>query len=335
MFVYHPCIILRLKDYGIQIPLLGQRMLNVAKWIKSEIKPEILDVPYFDQYEFTPIKKELLLAVHTKEYVETSFIEPDKTLFKTFELYDEEGNLNRYEPKKAIRELSHLHEILLKHMQGSLIATQVALDKGFSFFLGGGLHHAMSFAGRGFCHYNDIAVNSNYLINEKGFKNIWVIDTDAHKGDGSAELYQDNEKVHTLSIHQATNWPLDSERIDEKGNLHPWFIPSDIDIPITKDSNRQYNELLKVGLENLKEKFPNPDFVFVVNGADPFEEDVLESSNEIQLTKSEMLERDVLVYEFIKKTKAPMQYLMAGGYGEKVYEIYIQFLNYLKQVNNW
>lgn len=335
MFIYHPCIILNLKDYGIQIPLLGQRMLNVANWIKQEIRAEILDVSYFDQEEFQAIDKELLLKVHDKEYVDASYNEPEKTLFKTFELYDEYGNLNRYEPDKSQRELTHLHEILLKHMQGSLIATQVALEKGFSFFLGGGLHHAMSFGGRGFCHYNDIAVNANFLINEKSFQNIWVIDTDAHKGDGSAQLFKNNDKVHTLSIHQATNWPLDSEKHDRDGNLNPWFIPSDIDIPITKDLNRNYNQLLLEGLVTLNEKFPKPDFVFVVNGADPFEEDVLESSNEIQLTRQEMLTRDINVYEFIKKTNAPMQYVMAGGYGEKVFEMYIQFLDYLKNKNGW
>jgi len=55
--------------------------------------------------------------------------------------------------------------------------------------LGGGMHHAQSAYGEGFCIYNDVAFASLYLIQEYKLERILVLDTDAHAGNGTSEFF--------------------------------------------------------------------------------------------------------------------------------------------------
>lgn len=335
MFIYHPSINFSLIDYGIEIPMLNQRVDQIHQWVGANIDKSLLDSKLWLGQRFDPIRKSRLLYAHNENFIESSFKSPKSELFKTFELYNEAGELNRYRPENAKADLDSLHQIILEHIGGSFEAAQYALQNGFAFYLGGGLHHAMTFGGRGFCHYNDIAINALTLKNEFNCKNIWIIDIDAHKGDGTAEILNGQEGIHTFSIHQKTNWPLDSERYDKEGKLNPWFIPSDIDIEIARDENHLYLSKLEQGLEELSQKYPHPDFIMVVSGSDPYELDVLPSADEIQLNLEDMLLRDKLVYNFIKKQESPLLYLISGGYGEHAYKVYIQFLEYLKKERGW
>ncbi len=74
---------------------------------------------------------------------------------------------------------------------------------------------------------------------------------------------------------------------------------------------------------------PNPDIVIIVNGADPFEYDELPSASFINLSKEQMLARDKFLYQFFKSRNIPQSYVMAGGYGNKSWEIYLQFLKFV------
>src|SRR5690606_33375644 len=141
---------------------------------------------------------------------------------------------------------------------------EVALEKGESFFLGGGFHHAMSFGGRGFCLLNDIVIAAKWISSQKNLSNIWVIDVDAHKGDGTAELTVNDENITTFSIHMADGWPLDEDSKDSNGNLKPWFLPSDVDIPIKENEEKIYLKKLEEGLLKLEKDFGPADLAIVV-----------------------------------------------------------------------
>ena len=68
--------------------------------------------------------------------------------------------------------------------------------------LAGGLHHAQRERASGFCVYNDIAV-AIYDLLEQGAKRIAYIDIDAHHGDGVANIFYDDPRVLTISIHES------------------------------------------------------------------------------------------------------------------------------------
>jgi acetoin utilization deacetylase AcuC-like enzyme len=71
---------------------------------------------------------------------------------------------------------------------------------------------------------------------------------------------------------------------------------------------------------------PHPDLAIIVQGSDPYEKDELPSASLLKLSKEEMLERDIFLYQFLKDKNIPQAYLMSGGYGQYAYEIYCQFL---------
>ena len=79
-------------------------------------------------------------------------------------------------------------------------------------------HHAEKDKAMGFCIYNNVAVGANYLIEKYKYNKIAIIDFDVHHGNGTQDIFYDNEKVLYISTHQYPYYPgSGSEK--EKGNL--------------------------------------------------------------------------------------------------------------------
>ncbi len=68
-------------------------------------------------------------------------------------------------------------------------------------------HHAEKEKAMGFCIYNNIAVGANYLIEKYKYKKIAIIDFDVHHGNGTQDIFYDNEKVLYVSTHQYPYYP--------------------------------------------------------------------------------------------------------------------------------
>jgi acetoin utilization protein AcuC len=65
----------------------------------------------------------------------------------------------------------------------------------------GGLHHAMPARASGFCVYNDPAVAIARVL-ELGAERIAYVDIDVHHGDGVQEIFYDDPRVLTISLHE-------------------------------------------------------------------------------------------------------------------------------------
>ena len=61
-------------------------------------------------------------------------------------------------------------------------------------------HHAEKDKAMGFCIYNNVAVGAHYLIEKYKFNKIAIIDFDVHHGNGTQNIFYDNEKVLYLSL---------------------------------------------------------------------------------------------------------------------------------------
>ena len=68
-------------------------------------------------------------------------------------------------------------------------------------------HHAEKGKAMGFCIYNNVAVGANYLIEKYKYKKIAIIDFDVHHGNGTQDIFYDNEKVLYVSTHQYPYYP--------------------------------------------------------------------------------------------------------------------------------
>ncbi|HZC25422.1 MAG TPA: acetoin utilization protein AcuC [Actinopolymorphaceae bacterium] len=68
--------------------------------------------------------------------------------------------------------------------------------------IAGGLHHAMPGAASGFCVYNDPAVAIRWLL-DAGCPRVAYVDVDVHHGDGVQEIFYDDPRVLTVSLHES------------------------------------------------------------------------------------------------------------------------------------
>jgi acetoin utilization deacetylase AcuC-like enzyme len=327
MFYYQEKYHLSLPSYGIEIPILNTKVEKFFNFLKTEFNSEIILPP---KLKLELSASELAKLAHEKQFIDRIFSDPEPEIIKTFELINSAGEYHRYNPTETTKKLSGLVEAYTTQTYGTIEASINALKNGFGYNLGGGHHHAMVAEGRGFCLMNDILIAAKYIQKFHNVNNIWVIDIDAHKGDGTAQMCKDDPSITTLSIHMAKGWPLDSEKFDSDGDMNPWFIESDIEIGVNEKQNSQYLNLLSNGLCQLKKNFPAPDLAIVVQGSDPYEKDELESASLLKLTADEMLQRDLMVYNFLKDSKIPQTYLMSGGYGQFAHEPYIQFIKNIK-----
>ena len=326
MILYDPADRMGFFEFGIQIPILDSKVTRTYQRITED--PAL--GPLRDVWHISRIDEVIdrldLKRVHSRNYVDRLFSEKlEEEIIRTYELIDEQGRYYRYNPDEATEPLPRLFKRILTRVAGTTQCYREALSSGFCFYFGGGMHHAHHDFGHGFCLLNDIMIGLRKLQAENRIQTAWVIDVDAHKGDGTAALAQGDDTIHTLSVHMAKGWPLDGDPQDANGRPNPSFISSDVDIPIAAGEESVYNDRLLSGLHHLR-SLSQPDLAVVVSGADPYEKDELPSTQELQLSRVQMRERDRLIYGFLKERQIPQASLMSGGYGPDVWEVYADFL---------
>ena len=315
-----------LSSYGIEIPLLKDRAESIVHFLENDGSVGDIFREKRILWEPTTLDEHLLKTTHTPDFIQ-QLKDPEgrkKAILDCYELLDDRGQPYRYDPSAAKLPLSYLVTAQLEEAAGTIAATKHALAHGFCYYLGGGMHHAMPDTGRGFCLVNDVVMAARFAqAIRRG--SVWVIDVDAHKGDGTAVCTQGDKSINTLSIHMAQGWPLDEGPTLPNGKANIGHTPSDIDIPVQAGEEHLYNQKLEDGINQLQ-KISKPQFAIVVNGSDPFEHDALPSTDSMKLSEQQLLERDMLVYQRLNTLNVPQVWVMAGGYGKEVWRIHAQLL---------
>ena len=180
---------------------------------------------------------------------------------------------------------------------GTINAAEHALQNGIASNLAGGTHHAFPDRGEGFCVLNDVAVAVKVLQKENLAKRFLIIDCDVHQGNGTAFIFKTDADVFTFSMHGAKNYPL----FKEVSNL-------DLELP-DKTADKEYLETLEEALPRIF--LHDPDIIFYLGGADPFEHDRL---GRLKLTMKGLTAREEMVLSFAKSKEVPIVTTMSGGY---------------------
>jgi len=129
-------------------------------------------------------------------------------------------------------------------------------------------HHAEKNKAMGFCIYNNVAVGANYLINKYKLKKVAIIDFDVHHGNGTQDIFYDNEKVLYISTHQYPYYP-GSGTNDEKGKHN-----NILNIPLPAGTNsEEYLNAYEFVLKKIKEF--KPEFILLSAGFDAHKDDPL------------------------------------------------------------
>jgi acetoin utilization deacetylase AcuC-like enzyme len=188
---------------------------------------------------------------------------------------------------------------------GTVGCTQFALQYGVSMNIAGGTHHAFTNRGEGFCLLNDIAIASNFLLDGGFVKKILVVDLDVHQGNGTAEIFRNEPRVFTFSMHGANNYPLIKEK-------------SDLDIGLADHTNDSfYLSTLDANLKNLIDQV-QPEFIFYQSGVDILDTDKL---GRLSVTREGCKQRDKMVLQLARQNKIPLVASMGGGYSENFRDI--------------
>jgi acetoin utilization deacetylase AcuC-like enzyme len=201
--------------------------------------------------------------------------------------------------------------------KGTIDGCHFAFEYGIAFNVAGGTHHSGTNWGEGFCLLNDQAIAANYLLNKELASSILIIDLDVHQGNGTAQIFENNPKVFTFSMHGANNFPSRKEK-------------SDLDIALTDGTgDEEYLNLLRATLPQLIDK-QKPDFIFYLSGVDVLESDKL---GRLALSKSGCKERDLFVFNQCIKNNIPVQVSMGGGYSPEIKDIVEAHCNTFRVAN--
>ncbi|BAO75748.1 deacetylases, including yeast histone deacetylase and acetoin utilization protein [Winogradskyella sp. PG-2] len=209
--------------------------------------------------------------------------------------------------QRAARKIGFpLSEVLVEReviiADGTIKASKFALEYGIAMNIAGGTHHAYTNRGEAFCLLNDQAIGARYLQNKGLAKKILIVDLDVHQGNGTAEIFQNDDSVFTFSMHGKSNYPFKKEL-------------SDLDIPLENDiDDSTYLELLRQTLPKLI-KEQQPDFIYYLSGVDVIASDKL---GKLGMSIEGCKARDRFVLEQCKANNINVMCSMGGGYSPNI-----------------
>ena len=227
--------------------------------------------------------------VHEKDYVERFF---------NHQLTEKEIRRIGLRPwKEAIVERT------LRLTGGALQALEQVLFYGHTMAgnMAGGTHHAFRKEGAGYCIFNDLAICAEQALLNSAVEKILILDLDVHQGDGTAKIFEGDERVFTVSLHGKNNFPFRKQT-------------SDWDVEFDNDTGDE--EYLTV-LDDVLSKLSNQafDLVFFQAGVDALDSDALGLLN---LSREGLGKRNQRVFAWREQMELPMVIFMGGGYAKPI-----------------
>ena len=277
---------------------------------------KIYNHPLKENHRFPMIKYDLIpeQLVMENSCTENNFFEPGIVSNENILLTHDYKYYNRIQnmdlDKREIRAIGFpMSEELIKRekkiVQGTIECSLNAIKFGIAMNIAGGTHHAFTNRAEAFCILNDQAIASNFLIKNNYCEKILILDLDVHQGNGTAEIFRNNDNVFTVSFHGQKNYPFKKEK-------------SDYDYGFSDGTNdKEYLNKIKYEIPRLINIF-EPDFIFYLSGVDIIENDKL---GRLSVSINGCKERDKFILNYCRINKIPVQISMGGGYSPMIKNI--------------
>jgi acetoin utilization deacetylase AcuC-like enzyme len=137
--------------------------------------------------ETRPATVEEITTVHLPDYVDA------------IRRFSESGRPTLLDPDTLCTETTY---------EAALLAAGAAIEAveggGFALARPPG-HHALPGRAMGFCLFDNVAVAARFARRELGLARVGILDWDVHHGNGTQEIFWDDDSVFVASIHQ---WPF-------------------------------------------------------------------------------------------------------------------------------
>lgn len=238
-------------------------------------------------FEPNTIAREDVLRVHGQDYVDR---------LQNLELKPSEVRKIGFPLSQELVQREHIIA------DGTIQGSKHALQHGIAMNIAGGTHHAFTNHGEAFCMLNDQAIAARHLLNKKLVQKILIVDLDVHQGNGTAEIFKNDDTVFTFSMHGKSNYPFRKEE-------------SDLDISLEKGTDdNTYLKILRNTLSRLLDQV-EPEFIFYLCGVDVVATDKLGT---LGMSVEGCKERDRIVLDACKANGIPVQCSMGGGYSPDI-----------------
>jgi len=165
-------------------------------------------------------------------------------------------------------------------------------------------HHAEYSKAMGFCIFNNIAIAARYA-QKQGFEKVFIVDFDAHHGNGTQKAFYEDNTVFYFSTHEYPFYPGTGSK-DEKGVGKGYGYTYNVPLP-AGTGDEKYIKIYSTILPDLINRF-DPDIILVSAGYDLHKED--------PLTYLEVSTQGVgeIVKNILKSKDVPFLFMLEGGY---------------------
>jgi len=309
-------------DFGEGHPFRGSRFENFINFFKEKFPLE--------EFEFiTPeaANDDDLKLIHSREYIDFvekfyQAISSGESLPPTQEIYqflsiDNIPGVNPGKLNLGARLIAGAAKKAGEYVWprrnpfGILRGKQGTFEKVITF---GGLHHATKNYGEGFCIYNDVAICAENLKRKFNTERILILDTDAHAGNGTCEIFYQDPKVLFIDLHQdpktlypGTGFVYEIGEGEGKGFT--------VNIPLPQFAgNESYKLVFEEIVFPVVEEF-KPQIIIRNGGSDPHFADEL---TQLGLTLEGLRMIGQKVRELSKVCNGKAVDLIGSGYNQKV-----------------
>jgi acetoin utilization deacetylase AcuC-like enzyme len=132
-----------------------------------------------------------------------------------------------------------------------------------------------------------------------------------HQGNGTAEIFANDDSVFTFSMHQGNIYPIPKAKSDLDIDLGPGI------------QDGEYIERLTKALPEVF-RASRPEIVFFQAGADTMEGDKLAG---LKMTRGGIVRRDAVVIDDCSARKIPVVMTLGGGYNAEAWRAQYQSIS--------
>ena len=247
-----------LKDNGSNHPERKERIDSILDSINQikDFKIDFKDAPFADI--------ETISLVHPKNHIEKIFSNIPKSGLIGVEKEPHADTILCPNSKKAI----------LRSCGAGILAVDDLMNKNERVFcaIRPPGHHAETTKAMGFCFINNIAVAARYLQKKYKVNKIAIIDFDVHHGNGTQEIFYNDESVAYASSHEFPLFP-------GTGSEHETGVGNIFNAPLKQGiKGKEFLKIFEQKILDPIDKF-KPEVILISAGFDAHRRDPLANIN--------------------------------------------------------
>ena len=207
--------------------------------------------------------------------------------------------------------------------QGTILATEAALQGQIAINLGGGYHHARRNNGEGFCIYSDVAIAIAKLRNDGILEKddrVLIVDLDVHQSNGLERIFYNDKTVYILDMYNQEIYPQDrwaQNRINCDIRLSTGTKDQEYLTYLTRYLPHALEELKKQGKIRL---------AFYIAGTDIYRGDQI---GHLNISSEGVFKRDAYVFDILTSESVPWVMVLGGGYSKESYHLVAESVRYI------